>query len=203
MSTDYTPRNKAIPMEDLFDGRLETYGITEQVIEGTTSVDMRCLSDGRNWLWVYGDEFVHCMSRFRIMNCPGKILWAIEDVFQTEIFSENQPQFWGYETQEEWDEAQQEAADESEAKFYVKLVKYINGDPKGIGPGTNGMLKAEIAKELVAGNPDLLEPRSKSDLMKLVDKIYSDRHCVTVTLTEEEIATVKLGATHEDDLSFA
>ena len=203
MSIDFRPRNRAIRMEDLFDGRLETYGITENVKEGTTSVDQRCLSDGRNWLWVYGDEFVSCMSRFGFMNCPGKILGAIGEVFQTEIFSEYEPQFWGYETQEEWDEALQEAADESEAKFYVELVKYINGDPNGIGPGTNGMLMAEIAKELVAEDPDLLEPRSKSDLMKLVDKIYSDRHCVTVSLTEEEIATVKLGATHEDDLPFA
>ena len=35
---------------------------------------------------------------------PRHIIKAIEQAFDTEIFSEHEPQFWGFATQEEWDE---------------------------------------------------------------------------------------------------
>jgi hypothetical protein len=35
---------------------------------------------------------------------PIKILSAIAEVFASEIFDEYQPEYWGFETQEEWDE---------------------------------------------------------------------------------------------------
>ena len=203
MSTDYAPRNNAIRMEDLFDGRLESYGITEHIKEGSTRIDARCLSDGRNWLWVYGDGFARSMTRYGFGNCPTKIVNAIEEEFQTEVFTEYEPQYWGYETREEWDEAWEKMAEESEAEFYLDLVKYVKGDANNIKPGTVGAMMAEIAKELVAENPDLLDPNSKSDLMELVNKVYSEKHCVAVSLTEEDIRMIELAATHEDDLPLA
>jgi hypothetical protein len=34
---------------------------------------------------------------------PGGILKAISEVFDTEIYSEHEPQFWGFDTEEEWE----------------------------------------------------------------------------------------------------
>jgi hypothetical protein len=34
---------------------------------------------------------------------PARILLAISDVFETEIFSEHELQFWGFDTEEEWE----------------------------------------------------------------------------------------------------
>jgi hypothetical protein len=55
MSVDYYPLNKAIRMMDLFDGRLEKYGVREHQTERTAPT-RRCLTDGENFLWVYGDD---------------------------------------------------------------------------------------------------------------------------------------------------
>jgi len=48
MSTDYAPFNKIRP-RDLFDGRLEKFGVREQLTDDTTETS-KCLTDGRNWL---------------------------------------------------------------------------------------------------------------------------------------------------------
>ncbi len=49
---------KKVSFEELFDGRLERFGIQEAIKEGSTSDNSRCLTDGNNFLWIYGDEFV-------------------------------------------------------------------------------------------------------------------------------------------------
>lgn len=101
MSTDYTPMSN-IKMTELFDGRLDNFGVYEEVVEGKSSCTNRLLTDGRNYIWVYGEDNVSLLSRFG-MNAPGKILSAIEEVFSTEIISEYEPQFLGFNTQEELD----------------------------------------------------------------------------------------------------
>ena len=55
MSTDYRPM-KSIPMNDLFDGRLDSFGISE--IDETDREEGRVqgLTDGRNRLIIYGNE---------------------------------------------------------------------------------------------------------------------------------------------------
>jgi hypothetical protein len=84
MSTDYYPL-APIRMADLFDGRLEDVGVREQHSEDTTS-DLKCLTDGRNFLLVYGDEkgLVSSFTR-RGMNAPQRILQAISDEFDVRI----------------------------------------------------------------------------------------------------------------------
>lgn len=117
MSTDFRPQ-KSIPMSDLFDGRLEPYGIREHVDSDWTSVDKRCLfDDGDNHLTIYADDagFVACMSRYGAFNNPGHILGTIANIFETDVFSEYEPEYWGFSTQEEWDNARrsfQEQADD-------------------------------------------------------------------------------------------
>ncbi len=64
------------------------------------------MTDGRNFLAVYltEDGFVDFLTVYGV-DAPGKILHAISEAFDTEIFSEHEPQFWLFNTQEEWDAA--------------------------------------------------------------------------------------------------
>ena len=146
MSTDYI-LSERVRMEDLFDGRLESYGITEHIDDETTSRERRCLTDGRNGIWVYGVENVDCLTRFGWMNAPGKILGAIADAFETEIFSEYEAQFWGFDTEEEWNAEMDRLAAEYEAEFYEDLINYVKGEPHDLRAGTIGMTKAQIARQ--------------------------------------------------------
>ena len=92
MSTNYYFVKK-IPARDFFDGRLENFGVREHI--GTdptmpTTETQRCLTDGRNYLWVYLDDrgFVTEATRFFCMgaNGPvGDILLAIAEAFDTDI----------------------------------------------------------------------------------------------------------------------
>ena len=56
MSTDYRPL-KEIAACDLFDGRLEELGVRVHVKQDeNTGEEVRMLTDGRNYLWVYVDD---------------------------------------------------------------------------------------------------------------------------------------------------
>ena len=167
MSTDFRPQ-KSIAVSDLFDGRLEPFGIREHAESGTISPDTRCLvDDGENYLTVFADDagFVGCMSRYGAFNNPGHILGTITDVFETDIFSEYEPQYWGFETQEEWENALDKLAKENDDRYYGELVKFLAGEPCGIRPRTIGMQWAEIARELVKQNPELAAPANKAALL--------------------------------------
>ena len=148
MSTDYV-LSKKVSANDLFGGRLATFGIREHVASGTSETS-RCLTDGRNYLWVYltEDGFVGSLSRYGA-NAPGKILAAISEAFETDVFSEYEPQYWGFDTQEEWDAAWKKIGDQHRDQFYADVCAYIRGEPNDIRPGTIGEIKAKIAKTLV------------------------------------------------------
>jgi hypothetical protein len=137
MSTDYKPI-EAILMAELFDGRLASHGITEVIVEGEKSPTRRCLTDGRNVLWVYGDETVDGISRYG-RNATGKILGAIEYIFDVDIFSEYAPQYWGFESQEEWDLVLEKIEEENENELYEELINFLSGEPNTIKQGTIGI----------------------------------------------------------------
>ena len=52
--------------QELFDGRLKAYGVGEHIELDETSEKRRCLTDGRNYMWVYIDDdgFVGCVTRY-------------------------------------------------------------------------------------------------------------------------------------------
>jgi hypothetical protein len=141
-------------MAELFDGRLENVGVREHHSKEAT-VDRKCLTDGRNFLWVFCDEegLVSEFSRYG-MNAPQRILRAIGDKFDVDIVSEYELQYWGFETQEEWDAAWAKMGEEAEQDFYNNVIKFVQGEEHDITPGTIGMIKAEIAKRLVAESPE-------------------------------------------------
>jgi hypothetical protein len=202
MSTYYAPFNK-IHARDLFDGRLEKFGVRERSTADTTETS-KCLTDGRNCLWISINDagFVTNISRHRA-NAPSKILNAIAEAFDADIFSEYEPQYWGFDTQEEWDAWQEKLAQEHDEKFHAELLKYLRGEPNDIQHGTVGMGWAEKAKGLVENDPALLLPENKDKLLNEARSIYDRDHAVTVTLSPEDIALAKMIATHEDDLPKA
>ena len=179
---------------------MEKFGIREHVCVDTTHAT-RWLTDGNNYLWVnindagLVDSFVR-----RGMNAPGKILGAVVELFDTAIFSEHAPQFWSFETQEEWDAAMKKIADENQERFYLEIMNYVRGEPTNIPPETIGMIQAGIAKELVEEDPALLRPENKDRLMCKIDSIYQRDHTVTITLDPVNRAFADMIATHEDDL---
>jgi hypothetical protein len=187
----------------LFGGRLQKFGIREHVTPETKERS-RCLTDGRNYLWVYltEDLQVGCLSRYGA-NAPGKILNAIAEAFDTEIFSEYEPQYWGFDTQAEWDAAMEKLDDEYRQKFYADLCAYIRGEPNNIRPGTVGEIQAKIAKTLVEKDAAFLQPENKDKLVAEMEAIYKRDHAVVVTLSPEDIEMAKMLATHEDDLPRA
>jgi hypothetical protein len=66
-----------IRFADLFDGRLKEVGIYEHQLKEQTS-DERCLTDGRNFLWVYSDK-QGLVTEFKSNGAPQRILRAITD----------------------------------------------------------------------------------------------------------------------------
>jgi hypothetical protein len=164
----------------------------------------RCLSDGRDCLWVYltEDGFVASLSRYGA-NAPDKILAAISEEFETDVFSEYEPQYWGFDTQEELDAAWKKWADQDRDRFYADLCAYIRGEPNDIRPGTIGEIKAKIAKTLVESQAALVRPENKDTLLSEMDAIYDRDHAVIITLGPEDIALAEMLAAHEDDLPKA
>jgi hypothetical protein len=196
---------KKVTARDLFDGRLAEFGVKEAVSKDTTETS-RCLTDGRNYLWVRINEdgFVTTVTRYA-GNAPGKILNALAEAFETDIVSEYEPQYWGFKTEEEWDAWQDKLDKEYEDAFYADFLKYLRGEPHPwIIPGRIGMIQAEIGKTLVEKDPSLLLPENRDKLLAEMRLIY-DRggHTVKVTLTQEEISLAEMIATHEDDLPKA
>jgi hypothetical protein len=177
MSTDFRLLNK-VRACDLFDGRLEAFGVREEIAPDSATERARCLADGRNYLWAYIDDDgqVGCLTRYAPGGAPGKILNAIAEACDADIVSEYQPQFCGYDTQAEWDAAMEQMSKQDAENFHAELLKYLRGEPNEIRPGTNGMTWAEIAKRLVENEPELLLPENKEKLRGEIDAVYDRPH---------------------------
>ena len=202
MSTYYRPVTM-IPLLDLLDGRLDQFGVRERMVPGETTEKERCLTDGRNHLWVHDDDHGSVSFTRYGANAPRRILEAIRIAFETEIVSEYEPQFWGFDTEEEWHAWQAEIAKKLQDESYVELMKYLRGEPNDILPGTNGEIEAKIAQELVHTNPDLMKEENKVELLKTVKEIWERDYVITVKLSDSEIAAAQMAVTHEDDLPQA
>lgn len=204
MSTGYRTLKK-VNAQELFDGRLEPYGVREQIVPDSTTTGKRCLTDGNNYMWAYiENDLVDCIERYASGGVPAKILGAIAEAFDTDIVSEHEPQFWGFETQEEWDAWMDQISNEDTESFYLEVLKYVRGESHDIGPTTVGMIRPQIAKEIVEKDPTLLLLENKDKLLSEIDRIYyHGEHTVTVTLSPEDIAAADLSVAHEDDVPRA
>ena len=89
-----------IMFSDVFDGRLEEYGIREYVTEQPTA-GRRCLTDGDEYLWVHEVDGGAADFVRRSLRAPFEIFDVIGECFGTELISENDPRYYGAAT---WDE---------------------------------------------------------------------------------------------------
>jgi hypothetical protein len=94
-------------------------------------------------------------------------------------------------------------AKKREQDFYNEVVKFVRGEAHDIRPRTIGMTKAEIANRLIAESPDLLAEDKRPDLIKAVNLVYERDSAVVVTLTDKDLAVVRMACTHADDLPQA
>lgn len=103
---------------------------------------------------------------------PGKIVDAIGAAFDTHIFGEHDPQYWGFNTQEEWEAAKNRTSDQARNEFYAYVCAYVRGERVAINP-TIGKIQANIAKGLVETDPTLLHSENKDKLLAGIDAIYA------------------------------
>jgi hypothetical protein len=200
MSIDYR-LDKNVSASELFGAKLGKFGVREH-IASDTSERSRCLTDGRNYLWVYLTESgtVGAVTCFGA-SVPGKILNAVAEAFETDIYSEYEPQFWGFDTQEEWDAAMKEMSDRHQDEFYADVCAYVRGEPNGIRAGTVGEIQANIGRDLAEQDATILDDKER--MLAAIDSIYERDHQVVVTLGPEDLALVRMLSTHEDDLPQA
>ena len=172
MSIDYCLLKK-VRASDLFDGCLEGFGVREHVEPDETTEKDRCLTDGRNYMWVFVDDdgFVGSITLFAARrNDPEKILNAVAEVFDTYIASEDE--LSEFDTQEELEAWSGKIARQREDKFHTQLLKYLRGEPNTIRPGTVRMAKAKIAKKLVEKDPTLILPENKDKLHNEIKSVH-------------------------------
>jgi hypothetical protein len=160
-----------------------------KVVEG-----QRLLTDGRNFLCVSRGSAGDATFVRRGINAPGYMLGAIAEAFDTRIVSEHEPEYLGFASEEEWDAACKQEAEESQREFYAQIRNFLQGKPHDLRPGTIGMAKAEIARRLVDANPDLAGEAREVELRSSVEAIYERDSCaqaVTVEFSEAEIAALE------------
>jgi len=175
MSTDYRPLRN-IRAAQLFDGRLKAYDVFEHFKPDMTITTRRCLTDGTNYLWAHigEDGFLSSFTRYAF-NDARLILSAVAEVFDLDIVSEHEPQYWGFDNEQEWHTEQAKSAREYEKakrKFEKDLLKYVRGERNNIKPGTDEEIKAEIAKKLAEKDPTLLLPVNRMQFLCEIKSIY-------------------------------
>jgi hypothetical protein len=202
MSTHYTIV-PPISASELFDGRLEKFGVREHVNEETTK-NHRCLIEGNNYLWldVEDDGNITSFTRYTPNGNPSRIFNAITETLDFEIFSEHEPQYWGFETEEEWHAWQGAISRKNDEQALVELVKYLRSEPHDFEPGTLGIIWAENVKKFFEKDPTLILPENRDKLLQL----YKSGRALTDVVVEfspEDWATIEMLATHEKDLPQA
>ena len=102
MSTSFR-FTKGIRCCELFDGRLERYGIREETTSAGVANGRRCLSDGQYCIWVFGDGdgYVRSLKRYGY-NVAANFLQAICDTCHTDFVSEHEARDWGLAKMEDW-----------------------------------------------------------------------------------------------------
>jgi hypothetical protein len=168
MSTDYCLKVFA-PISEIFDGRLSQYGIHERVEEGRTSERERCLSDGFDRIWLSGHKIPErgAITPYSHYDSPV-ILGRLSQLFETAVYSEHEPQYWGFDSQQEWDEFEREMADQQYQDTYRNLINFLTLRDYPFKEGTVGMGWALTAHQLVVGDPSYLEYGRKKEFMSAV-----------------------------------
>jgi hypothetical protein len=101
MGSEYRAE-KDILGSELFDGRLQKFGIRDH---GQARENHRCLTDGENCLGVRINDAGYVVGFEREWNgnwgSPEKILSSVSDAFETKTFSYEEPEYYGFDSEEE------------------------------------------------------------------------------------------------------
>jgi hypothetical protein len=186
MSTDYrsTP---AIPFAQLFDGRLEKYGVYETIRSDSTE-QRRYLGGRDGVLEAFREEDGNSsFMRNSFTPVPWATFDALIEEFDVELVSEHDHRFWGFATQKKWDDWREQSEKQTEDRFYNDVIHYVRDEPNDLRPGTIGMKQAEIAKTLVGSDESLMLPENRHRLLEAVQAAYDRDHTITVTLTKQDL----------------
>jgi len=202
MSTNYRS-TQAIPFAQLFDGRLEKYGVYE-TIQSDSTEQMRCLVGRDGVLEAYReDNGSSSFARPSFTPVPWAVLDALVQEFEVELVCEHDPRYWGFATEKEWHDWQDQLANEADDHLYDELVRYVRNEPNDLRPGTVGMLMAEITTALVASDESLMAPQNRDRLLEAVKASFNRDHTVAITLTKKNLAAVELMAARTNELPQA
>jgi hypothetical protein len=148
--------------------------VREHVHPNETTDTDRCLTDGNNYLWVSVDEdgIVDTLTRWAPNGYPLYILKAIAETFDIGILSEDDPRYWGFDTEEEFWETVAQGRRDDEERFRAELLKHLLGEPNEFVPGIIEIAEVEIGKRLVKENPSLLLPENYDKLRKEIRAAY-------------------------------
>jgi hypothetical protein len=190
MFTDYR-LNKTLWIEEIFDGRLEHYGVHETFVEDAKP-DFRCLTDGNNVLWIEEDEEIDFMFGFGLLSAMEKILTAIEEAFDAEIFSEHQTQYWGNETGPECRCDRKKAVERVQSKLNILIMGYVRRKSRYLEPCSSFESVVNIANDLIIENPDLASPGREAELLEKTNMICMEKYNSTLSVKKLDMKT----ATH-------
>jgi hypothetical protein len=131
MSNEYKTQ-KIITLPELVSDRLKKYGISARLDADSPNNTHGYLNDGINSVWVLPAGRGVMLTRYG-SNDPNHILNSISQEFETEIYDEEEPQFWGYDTEEE---------------MIAGMARFARNDEAGPQHGLDGSLDERIAKLL-------------------------------------------------------
>lgn len=185
MSCDYR-FGEPVQMRDLFNGRLQQYGIVEKVVRVTTETCRVLIDERGNYLCVYANDrgYVTSMSRYGFQ-FPERILEMLSSTFNSEIYSEHEPEFYGCSSHEELDAWMRAVSSEIKDEFYEEVINFVSGKEHGLIHGTIEMAKGEIAKALVLFNPDFLLLKNKEEFLIAIEHEYK-QVCPPASVTLNE-----------------
>ena len=177
MSINYTSLTPVI-FEEIFDGRLDAKGVREHKNPASTSSSCRCLTDGQNLVWLYADSDGGLAdAKCYAFNNPSHILRTLQAVFDTTFVSEYQPQYWGFESQDDWDKALEDLVQQRKIEIRrdddALLIKFSTLQETGNFPfdeRSEVHRKLLTARKVTEGKPELLSPDRKQDLLKAIHR---------------------------------
>ena len=129
MSSTFAPI-PGIAFEQIFDGRLEKYGVREDMDTSTTE-SRRFLAGRDGFLEVHRDGNGKSIFIRRGL-VPWSIFDALAEEFEVQFVGESDYRFWGFASEEEMDAFWDRKDKEAEDKFYNELLKYLRGEPNCI-----------------------------------------------------------------------
>ena len=127
------------------------------------------------WWPINGAGKVTLFSRSGFDNDVNDIFNAISKEFDAEIYNDCEPQFWGFSSQEEWDDWQLVGYKKDQDEFNEKVISFITGNEIDFRGSKLLEANTQIAKDLVSKTPNLISPENREFLLKNMNHIFTQK----------------------------